>query len=675
MSQEHRVAAALLAVVCCLSAITFTTATGAPPDNGNDNRPHLNLGHTTRGHAAVQALGDKLTDVARGYNMTAHELREQLVNDHHLRLDRNGRLFIEDAFEVPQAEGAEPESTPVAAESIPLSDTFKLHSRPGAERVIYLDFDGHVMSGTAWNANYNNDQNIVCPAYNFEGDASSFTTNELTRVQQVWQRVAEDFAPFDVDVTTEYPGEDAITRTSSSDTRYGMRVLISPISSYFGNYGGIAYIGVFNRVGDYYKPALVFPEKLSNNAKYIAEACSHEAGHTLGLQHDGTTSGTTYYAGHGTGDTGWAPIMGNSYSKNLTQWSKGEYTGANQTQDDLAVIQSYGLAFRSDDHGDDNLSASYLTPGTDILATGTIERNTDTDVIAITTGAGPLALDVLPAVLGANLDIHATLYDDAGNLLATSNPADLLVASFRLDVPSGTCYLHIRGTGKDTPATAYSNYASLGAYSVTGTVTTPSGNTAPVAHATASTQQGPAPLPVNFDGSASFDLDGTIVSHTWNFGDGVTGTGATISHTYNLPGTYTVTLTVTDNLGAIATSSLQVQVQPQSTPEPVARIADIHLAVISVKGGSRVQATVTLTDTNNNPVPNATVTGSWSGKVRGSSTGVTDLTGTVVLTSPKTSKTGLATFTVTGVTAPGYTYDPSQNLVTSVSATKRIRSH
>jgi hypothetical protein len=84
---------------------------------------------------------------------------------------------------------------------------------------------------------------------------------------------------------------------------------------------------------------------------------------------------------------------------------------------------------------------------------------------------------------------------------------------------------------------------------------------------------------------------------------------------------------------------------------------------------------VAWTDTNNNPVPNATVTGSWSGKVRGSSTGVTDLTGTVVLTSPKTSKTGLATFTVTGVTAPGYTYDPSQNLVTSVSATKRIRSH
>jgi hypothetical protein len=84
---------------------------------------------------------------------------------------------------------------------------------------------------------------------------------------------------------------------------------------------------------------------------------------------------------------------------------------------------------------------------------------------------------------------------------------------------------------------------------------------------------------------------------------------------------------------------------------------------------------VIVTDTADNPIPGATVTGSWSGKVRGSSSGVTDQTGAIVLTSSKTSKTGLATFTVTGVSAPGYTYDPAQNLVTSVSATKRIRRH
>src|SRR6185436_5752509 len=180
-----------------------------------------------------------------------------------------------------------------------------------------------------------------------------------SRIVQMWQRVAEDYAPFDVDVTTEYPGEAALTRSSSSDDAYGMRVLISPISSYVGNYGGIAYIGAFNDVGDYYKPALVFPEKLSNGEKYIAEACAHEAGHNVGLNHDGKTDGTGYYSGHGSGETGWSPIMGVGYYKNLSQWSKGEYAGANNTQDDLAIIQTY-IAFRADDHGNTSAAATML---------------------------------------------------------------------------------------------------------------------------------------------------------------------------------------------------------------------------------------------------------------------------------------------------------------------------
>jgi PKD repeat protein len=54
-----------------------------------------------------------------------------------------------------------------------------------------------------------------------------------------------------------------------------------------------------------------------------------------------------------------------------------------------------------------------------------------------------------------------------------------------------------------------------------------------------------APLAVAFNGSGSTDLDGTIASYAWNFGDGATGTGATVSHTYDVAGTFTTTLTVT----------------------------------------------------------------------------------------------------------------------------------
>lgn len=223
--------------------------------------------------------------VAQAYGLSATTLTGRFRADKYLGVDRTGRLFFTDpelsAF---RAQSAESLPNPAGAAALaPLEDTFMLHSRPGAQQIVYLDFDGYLLTHTAWNDTFNEDADIVCPAWDIEGGPAVFTTTERTRIQQVWQRVAEDYAPFEVDVTTEYPGEAALTRSGTADASYGMRVLISPISSYFGNYGGIAYVDVFDMVGDYYKPALVFPENLANGEKYIAEAASHENGHTLGL--------------------------------------------------------------------------------------------------------------------------------------------------------------------------------------------------------------------------------------------------------------------------------------------------------------------------------------------------------------------------------------------------------
>lgn len=71
--------------------------------------------------------------------------------------------------------------------------------------------------------------------------------------------------------------------------------------------------------------------------------------------------------------------------------------------------------------------------------------------------------------------------------------------------------------------------------------------------------QGGAPLTYSFNGSQSSDPDGSIVKHDWNFGDGTTGSGATTQHTYASQGNYTVTLQVTDNRGATATATKQIQ--------------------------------------------------------------------------------------------------------------------
>lgn len=88
------------------------------------------------------------------------------------------------------------------------------------------------------------------------------------------------------------------------------------------------------------------------------------------------------------------------------------------------------------------------------------------------------------------------------------------------------------------------------------------GNQAPVAQFSASYDdpERQAPLLVSFDAGASSDSDGTVVSYSWNFGDNTMATGAQVSHTYNVAASYTVILTVTDDDGAIAQSSLMITV-------------------------------------------------------------------------------------------------------------------
>lgn len=73
-------------------------------------------------------------------------------------------------------------------------------SRPGASRVIYLDFDGHVTSGTPWNNG--RDANLTTPAFDVDGDPTTFNDDERRRVIAIWRAVAEDYSGFMVDVTT-----------------------------------------------------------------------------------------------------------------------------------------------------------------------------------------------------------------------------------------------------------------------------------------------------------------------------------------------------------------------------------------------------------------------------------------------------------------------------------------
>ena len=135
-------------------------------------------------------------------------------------------------------------------------------------------------------------------------------TPEKDIVQDVWQRVSEDYAPFEVDVTTEDPGTAALTRTGSTDQVYGMRALVTAENWCGSGCLGIAYADVFDLVGGAaYQPAWAFSDEVDNDPIQIAESISHEVGHTLALLHDGEIGGSDYFLGHGM----WSPIMGAGY--------------------------------------------------------------------------------------------------------------------------------------------------------------------------------------------------------------------------------------------------------------------------------------------------------------------------------------------------------------------------
>jgi len=97
-------------------------------------------------------------------------------------------------------------------------------------------------------------------------------------------------------------------------------------------------------------------------------------------------------------------------------------------------------------------------------------------------------------------------------------------------------------------------------------------------------------LTVHLDGSPAHDPDGYITDYHWNLGDGTTINGIpSPSHTYESPGTYTVTLTVTDDEGAHATSSLIITVDVVNRP-PIARFTHVV-----------TNATLTITSTSYDP--------------------------------------------------------------------------
>jgi TolB protein len=159
--------------------------------------------------------------------------------------------------------------------------------------------------------------------------------------------------------------------------------------------------------------------------------------------------------------------------------------------------------------------------------------------------------DMATGATGLVSGIGSTLGDSGSfNVFSNGDASTVLFASTAGNLVPG--FVNANGTDTDV-------FASYGV--------------APAAVASASAI---APLTAAFDGAGSSDPDGAVVQYAWNFGDGQTGSGATATHAYAAAGTYTGSLTVTDDSGNTASAPVAVTVAAAPKKHVVLKLGGAH---------------------------------------------------------------------------------------------------
>ena len=336
--------------------------------------------------------------------------------------------------------------------------------------VLYLDFDGEVVKHPKWNGG----KVIVAARPNLnEGD-----------IRQIVSEVVADFSPFRLMVTT-----DVSLFLKCKELGYnGMRCVVTPTSDAATGAGGVAMLKSF--AGDPDDPEILGAPCWAFNGTDRSEgfdSCamtiSHEIGHTFGLTHDGDSlPAQEYNAGFGAGIFSWGPIMGAPFGKKVVQWSRGEYSRANNQEDDVEIIRSnFSKINKSDDivgflSDEDPSGVQRIGDDNGLIdQVGSISSALDSDTYAIDCRDGEILVSVSPIGLNPNIDIVLELLDDSVTL-ASSDPEDSLDASLSYTVLSKDLVaskksfkIRVSSTGRGNPKNGgYSKYGSIGAYRMTG---------------------------------------------------------------------------------------------------------------------------------------------------------------------------------------------------------------
>lgn len=366
-------------------------------------------------------------------------------------LDVNGNVVHDaDAVAMTMLDNAQAASTKLPLSSLPV-----LSSDSGAKATIYLDFVGApAMTWETYSV-------PTTPAFDQDGDPTTFTSSELTSITQIWQSVSEMYSPFNINVTTVPP--------ASLVHGQNMELVIGGSDAWLGaSAGGVSYISAFAAS---YLPniSFVFPAQLANGTpKYTAEATAHEAGHEFGLYHQAVWSGTTLVQDYNPGTANNGPIMGDPYGDNRALWYDGVNDVSSTTiQDDMGVISNAtnGFGYRSDGVSH-TLTAPTALTGSSLSATGIFSSTSQVDYYSFTTGGGSISLSAsqfsIPGVFNGMLSLKFSLYDSNDQLVTSSGSG--LSESINTTVTAGTYTVAISSDG---------SYGDVGQYTFSGTVIAP----------------------------------------------------------------------------------------------------------------------------------------------------------------------------------------------------------
>ena len=465
--------------VIAISLAGFTVS-GADADSREPEFSVPTVGEwvAENGVAAARALNPELTKAEIA----------QLRNDPTARMTESGFVLYVDP--VRQSGAPLAVGIPQNVTSIPLANFDTLNSRPGSNRTIFIDFDGHTVPiGTTWDDPSQANPTVagVYPAFTIDGDLA-FNNAEKQIIIDTWAAVAEDYAIFDVNVTTADPGDAAIERVNLADLVFGTRALVTAGNASWSPdtcvCGGIAFRDVFNASEDWtgythesLQPAFAFAGA-NADGKFISDVVSHEVGHNLSLDHDGNDSDGAYFTGI-SDSKNWAPIMGAGYYNGVVQWSNGDYgtnlDPATNDEDDLALIAASGVELVTDEANNSTATALALSS---TALDAVIGSRTDLDWYKVTVSNGRLGIYASAPTPNTNLDIKLSLLDGAGKVVFSTDalssmteasngvgawPVTGMDGIINVDLPNGTYYVTVDGVGRTG---VYSDYGSLGSYSI-----------------------------------------------------------------------------------------------------------------------------------------------------------------------------------------------------------------